>query len=123
MGKNALGALRMCLATSNTTATGRTNRNGREKVTAGAVPNSCELADDLVKARINVVSELNLGNRPQAVQAHADRCADNAAFGDRRINHPVFAVLALQSIRATEDAAEVAEICQGLASQVERILG
>ena len=73
----------MRLAAANATATRRANRHRREKITAGAISQSRQLADDLVKARVNVIGELNLGDRPQSVNAHADRCGDDAALGDR----------------------------------------
>ena len=66
--------------------------------------------DDLVVRRIDVVGELDLGDRPQAVDRHADRGGDDAALGDRRIEHAVLAVLALQAVGDAEHAAEVADV-------------
>ena len=100
----------MCLAAANATAAGRANRNRREEFTAGAIAKSRQLADDLVEARVDVIGKLNFGDRPQAVDAHADRRADDAAFGNRCVDDPVLAILALQSVGAAEHAAEIADI-------------
>ena len=85
----------MCLATVNTAATGCANGNRREKLTTGAISQFRELADDLVKSRVNVISELDFGNGSQTVHAHTNCRTDNATFGDRRIDDAMLAVFAL----------------------------
>ena len=110
MRENSLGALRVRLAAANAAAAGRADRNGREEFAAGAVAESRQLADDLVEAGIDVVGKLDLGDRAQAVDAHADRGADDAAFGDRRVDDAMLAVLALQAVGAAEYAAEVTDV-------------
>ena len=105
-----LGALRVRLAAADAAAAGRADRHRRPELAGAAIAQPRELADDLVVGRIDVVGELDLGDRPQAVDAHADRRADDAALGDRRVEHAVLAVLALQAVGDAEHAAEVAHV-------------
>ena len=85
-------------------------RDRRGEVAGRAIAQPRRLGDDLVGGRIEVVGELDLGHRAQAVGAHADGDADDAAFGDRRVEHARVAVLGLQAFGAAEHAAEVADV-------------
>ncbi len=110
VGEYGLGALRVRLAAADAAAARRAHRDRREEFAAGTVAEARELADDLVETGIDVVGELDFRNRPQAVDAHADRRADDAAFGNRRVDYAVIAVLALQPVGAAKHAAEVADV-------------
>ena len=66
-------------------AGGHAHDDRRRKVARRAIAQTCGLRHQLVVGRIKVIGELNFGHRPQAVCAHADRDADDAAFGDRRV--------------------------------------
>ena len=105
-----LGALRVRLAAADAAAAGHAHRDRRVEIPGAAIAQPRELADDLVVGRIDVVGELHLGHGPQTVHAHADRRADDAALGDRRVEHAMLAVLALQSVGAAEHAAEEAHV-------------
>ena len=100
----------MRLATADAAATGRANRDGREKVAAGTVSESREFGHDLVESRVNVIGKLDFRDWPQTIDAHTDRRTDNAPLGNRRINDTVFTVLALQAVRTPEHAAEVTDV-------------
>ena len=100
----------MRLSAADAAAAGRANRDRREKLAAGAVAQPGKFRDDLVEAGIDVVGELNFRDGTQPVDAHADSRADDAAFGNRGVDDPVLAVLALEAVRAAEHAAEVADI-------------
>ena len=52
---------------------------GIVELAGGAVAQSRGLADDLVVGRIDVVGELDLDHRLQAIGRHADRHGDDAA--------------------------------------------
>src|SRR5690606_4440687 len=63
-----------------------------------------------VGGRVEVVGELDFHHRAQAIGAHAHGGADDAALGDRRVEHAGFAVLVLQTLGATEHAAEITDV-------------
>ena len=44
---------------------------------------------DLVETGVDVVGELDLCDRSQAVESHADRRSDDAAFRNRRVDDAV----------------------------------
>jgi len=100
----------MGLPAADAAAAGRADRHRRPELTGAAVAQARELAEDLVAGGINVVRELHLGHRPQAVHAHADRRADDRALRDRRIEHTLLAVLALQAVGDAEHPAEEAHV-------------
>ena len=100
----------MGLAAANATAAGRADGDWREKITRGAIAQPGQLGNDLVVTRVDVIGELNFGNRAQSVDTHSDGAADDTAFGNRRIDHPVFTMLPLQAVRGAKHAAEVTDI-------------
>src|SRR5690606_38193368 len=65
---------------------------------------------DLVGGRVEVVGELDLDHRAQAVGTHADRRAHNTAFRNGRIKYALSAVFGLQAFGAAEHAAEIADV-------------
>ena len=83
---------------------------GAQKSPGAAIPQARELGEDLVARGVDVVGELHFRDRAQSVHAHADRGTDDRAFGDRRVEHAVLAVLALQPVGDAEHAAEVADV-------------
>ncbi|MNE80696.1 hypothetical protein D3C80_1772910 [compost metagenome] len=92
-------------------ATARHAHGHRGDELAGrTVAQARRLRDDLVGSRVEVVGELDLHHRPQAVGAHAHGSADDATLGDRRIKHPRSAVLGLQAFGAAEHATEVTDV-------------
>ena len=86
------------------------NRHRRRPLAAAAVAQLRQLVRDLIERRVHVIGKLNLGHRPQAVHAHADRHADDAAFGQRRVEHSMRAEPLLQPLRRPKHAAEVAHV-------------
>jgi hypothetical protein len=60
-----------------------------------AVPQPRRLGNQLVETGVDVVGELDLGNRPQTVRPHPDGDADDPALGDRRVENACRAVLGL----------------------------
>ena len=100
----------MRLPAANAAAGRRTDGHRGEELAGAAVAQPRELAHDLIEARVDVVGELNLGDRPQAVHGHADGGRDDAALRDRRIEHAILAVLALQPLGGAEHAAEIADV-------------
>ena len=63
------------------------------------------LVANLHHRRPDVIEELDLDDRLEAAGRHADRPADDAGFGERRVEHPIVAVQTLQAVRQLEDAA------------------
>ena len=110
MREQRLGALAVRLAAVDAAAARHADRDRRGEVAGRAVAQPRRLGHDLVRRRVEVVGELHLDHRPQPVGGHADRRADDAAFGDRRVEHARLAVLGLQPFGAAEHAAEVADV-------------
>src|ERR1700678_2296337 len=100
----------MRLAAADAAAAGRADGHGREEFPGTAVADARQFTADLIEARIDVIRKLNFGDRAQAVDAHADGRGDDAALGDGRVDDPMFAVLALQSLGGPKHAAEIADV-------------
>src|SRR5882672_7806103 len=98
----------MRLAPADAAAAGRANGYRCEKLAGAAIADARQFAADLIEARIDVVRELNLGDRAQPVHAHADRGGDDAALRDGGVDDAMLAVLALQPFRGAKHAAEIA---------------
>ena len=110
MREDAFGALRMRLTAADAPTARRADRNGRNEVRRAAIAQPRELADDLVIGRVDVVGELDFGDRPQPVHAHADRGADDAALCDRRVDDTMRAIFLLQAVRDAKHAAEITHV-------------
>ena len=108
--KHRLRALAMGLPAVDPAAARRADGDGRGKVAGRTEAQPRRLGNDLVVRRIDVVGELDLDARPQAICAHADGHADDAALGNRRIEHARLTVLLLQALGAAEHAAEIAHV-------------
>ena len=108
--EDGFGTLRMRLPAADAAAAGRADHDRRREITGAAIADAREFARDLVHGRIDVVGELDLGDGLQAVHRHADGRGDDAAFGDRRVEHAMFAVLSLQAVGDAEHAAEVTHV-------------
>src|SRR5690606_13073646 len=83
-------------------------------------PQLRDLTNDLVVRRVDEAVELDLTHRAVAAQRKADRGADDAGLGERRVDHPVFAEVLLQPVGDPEDAAELADV---LAHQDDLVVG
>src|ERR1700688_1127510 len=100
----------MRLAAADAAAAGRTNGHRREELPGAAIADAREFAHDLIEARIDVIRELDLGDRAQAVHAHAEGGGNDPALGDGRVDDSMLAVLALQAFRGAEHTAEIADV-------------
>ncbi len=110
VGEQRLRALRVGLAAEDPAAGRHAHRDRRGEVAGRPVAQAGGLRHDLVVGRIHVVGELDLDARPQPVGRHADRDTDDAGLADRRVEAPFLAEPLLQSLRAAEHAAEVADV-------------
>ena len=63
-----------------------------------------------LKAGYDEVGELHLGDRPQAVDGGPGRGSGDHALGQRRVEHPLLAVLGEQALGGAEDAALLADV-------------
>ena len=104
------GRLAVEQAAADAAAAGRADRERRGPLAAAAISQFGQLVGDLVERRVHVVGELNLGDGTQAVEAHADRGRDDAALGERRVEHAPRTEPLLQALRRAEHAAEVAHV-------------
>ena len=75
-----------------------------------AIADARGLAHQLVKRGIDIIGKLDFGHGAQAISRHADRNADDPAFGDRRIKTRVLPYFCLQASGRAEHAAEIADI-------------
>ncbi len=110
VGEHRFRALAVGLAAVDAAAARHADRQGRGEIAGRAVAQARRFGDDLVGRRIKIIGELDLDHRAQAIGAHADRGADDAAFGNRRVEHARLAVLFLQAVGGAEDAAEIADV-------------
>ena len=84
------------------------HRHAEAVVRAVAHPRG--LGHELVEGRVDEVGELDLGDRPEAVDGRADRGADDHRLGERRVDDPVVAELAPEPVGRQEDAALLADV-------------
>ena len=110
VGEQALRALAVRLPAVDAAAARHAHGHRCGELGARSVAQACGFRDQLVEARVDVVGELDLDHGTQAVGAHSHGGADDAAFGDRRVEDPRAAVLGLQPFGAAEHAAEVADV-------------
>ena len=103
-------ALAVRLPAVDATATRHAHRHWRRELGPRPVPQSGRFREQLIQTRVHVVGDLDLGNGPQPVCPHADRHTDDAALGDRCIEHAMAAVLLLQTFCAAKDAPEVPDV-------------
>ena len=78
--------------------------------TAGAVAHLGHVRGDLLERRVGEGVELHLDDRPEAAHGHADREADDAGLGQRRVEAALLAEVAGQPVGDAEDAAERADV-------------
>ena len=97
MGEHGLGALAVRLPAVDAAAAGHADGDRAVKSPAERWRRRAA-RDDLVGGRVEVVGELDLDHRAQAVGRHADGRADDAA-SDRRVKAARLAVLGLQALR------------------------
>ena len=78
-----LDRLRVVQRSVDAPAAGRADHQRTSEVAVRAVAEPGRLGHDLIERGVDEVGELDLGDREQAVQGHADRDADDAGFGQR----------------------------------------
>ncbi|MCY1236802.1 hypothetical protein D9M72_494750 [compost metagenome] len=100
----------MMLGRVDARAARRAHHQRAAQPSARAVPHARGVVDDVVDGRIDKTGELDLGYGPQAHRRHADRRADDAAFGQRRIHDPRRAEARLQAGGGAEHAAVDADV-------------
>ena len=110
VGEYPLRTLGMRLAAADAAPAGSANSHRCIEFPGAAIADARKLAHDLIETRVDVVRELNFGDGPQAVHAHADGRADDAALGNGSIDDAMLAVLALQSFRGAKHTAEITHV-------------
>ena len=75
-----------------------------------AVRDLGELRGDLVERGEDEPVELDLAHRPEPAHREADRGADDAGLGQRRVEHALLAELGLQPLGDAEHPAELADV-------------
>jgi len=79
-------------------------------VAVAAIADLRRLTDDLVERRIDEVGKLDLGDRPHALHRESDRNADDAGFGQRRVEHALGPEFFLQAFGQQEHIAARADV-------------
>ena len=108
--EEGLGRLAMRLAAENAAAIGAADHHRHRPFAGGAVADTPGLRENLVEAREDIIGELDFADRLQPVEAHADGGRNDAALGDRRVEHAARAKFLLQASGDAEDTAEIADI-------------
>ncbi len=86
-------------------ADGHADRHRHGELTARAGAHACGVRADLVVRGTEEAVELDLGHRAQSSHREADRGADDAALGQRRVDDAVRAKALLETLGDAEDAA------------------
>ena len=81
------------------------DHDGRDRLAAEHVAELGRLIEDLVETDAQEVHEHQFGHRPQPGRSGAYGGADEGAFGDRRIQHPVTAEFRHQPLGDAQHAA------------------
>ena len=115
-----LGALGVVLDRSDAAAEGDADDDWHLHLALRAVGVLRDLAHDLVIGGIDEAVELDLHDGAVAAQRHADRGADDAGLGERRVDDAVLAEVLLQAVGDAEDAAELADV---LAHEQDLVVG
>ena len=110
VGEQRLRALAVGLPAIDAAAARHADHDRRKELAARPVAEPRRLGHDLVVAGVDIVGELDFGDRPKPISAHADRHADDSRFVDRGVEAARLAVFALQPVGAAKDAAEIADI-------------
>src|SRR5260370_6052273 len=87
------------------TADGHAQNGGTFEVAVGAPAKDTQLTANLHHGRPDVVEELNFGDGLEAAGGHADGAANDAGFGEGRVENAIVAVFSLQAGSGFEDAA------------------
>ena len=124
MGEDTLARLAVVRAAATQVAADRHAHHDRARpLIARAVAQHRHLVANLHHRGPDVVEELNFDYRLDSAHRHADGAADDAGFGNRRVEHAVAAVGALQAMRDLEDAAFALHFLQGFgAARVRDVL-
>ena len=110
VGEERFRRLAVRLATENPAAVGRSNDHRHGPFGRGPIADFRDLADDLVVAGVDVIGELDLDDRFEAVSRHPDRRRDDPALADRSVEHAGLAEFLLQAFGDPEDAAEITDV-------------
>ena len=102
--------LRVIQAAAHAAAAANARGEGAGVTAGAAVMDFRGLLDELIHRRRDEIGELNFGHRSQAHHRAADGRSDDDAFGERRIEDAVFAVLIEQARGGFENAAGKADI-------------
>src|SRR6266436_7821315 len=106
MRENGFAALAVInAATCQVAADGDSEDGGTLEIAVGAPAQDAEFVANLHHCRPDVVEELDFGDGLQPARSHADGAADDAGFGQGRIENAIVAVLSLQAGGGLENAA------------------
>ena len=110
VGEQAFGRLAVRLPAEDAAAIGSADDHRHRPFAGGAIAHLGDFADDLVVAGVDVVGELDLDQRLDAIGGHADGGRDDPAFADRSVERALLAEFLLKSVGDSEDAAEKADV-------------
>src|SRR3546814_13876031 len=109
--EDTFGRLAVGLSAINPAAIRAADRNRRPPFASRSVPQSCGFRNQLVRGRIDIVSELDLDDGTLAVCAHPDRNSDATAFRHRGIQHACAAVFGLEPPGSTNTPSTERRTC------------
>ncbi|MNT42751.1 hypothetical protein D3C72_1791840 [compost metagenome] len=110
MREHRLRALGVMLGRVDAGPAGRAHHHRTAQPAARAVAHVAGVVEDVVDGRVDEARELDLGHRLEPHRRHADGRADDAAFGQRGVDHARLAKAGLQAHRGTEHAAVDADV-------------
>jgi hypothetical protein len=110
VGEERLNRLRVVQRTVHAAAVGRADGHRQRHRSVRAIAHARRLGQDLVEGGEDEVGELDLRHRPDAVDGHPDRRADDQRLGQRRVKHAVATELVVEPVGGKEDAALLAHV-------------
>ena len=86
------------------------NHQRRRVLPARSVAHLGQLVHDLIVGRIDEVGELDLGDRPHAIERHTDGASDDPRLGQRRVDATLGAELLEEAGGGAKHAAEATDV-------------
>ena len=110
MGEVGLGRLGVVLDRTDAPAVGHPDGHRHGHPAVVAVVQLGHLGDDLVEGGVHEPVELDLAHRSVAAHGKPDGRADDAGLGQRRVDHPAVAEVALEALGDPEHASELPDV-------------
>src|SRR4029450_13841304 len=100
----------MVMSAANSSSNGSANHQRYRVLSSRPVTQLCGFVHDLIECGIYEICELDLGNRPEAIEGHTNRRSNDTAFRKGRIDDSLLAEFFEQALRDSEDSSDSSDI-------------